>query len=349
MAGLWTGSAINSTETAMVFNQLWNRGKIMEIVRKKNGALYAIWGKPEMGSTPAGPNQTFERIEKVTGHNIEVTDLGKLKTISTVADGSAEMATATLTNSQDYWGGQEFALAHFADAHGLPRSEIDRYAGDELKTSKYIDKVMRMLALSLENTWGTAIHATGASKQPSRTVLGSLQGAVSDGTTATETQSDYSTYGTIDRTDSGNADFRSTVTVCGNLDLNKIQTMQNTLIAAGGDPSLGVAPVTPYTKIQQLVQGYTEVTYDETWAKFGQKFVMFSGIRFVLDQRCLSTDMFLLSPDDFTWYQKDINFTESGIVVDISRVASYVLNWGAWCQLICRAPSHQGKFVAITG
>src|SRR2546423_2154728 len=123
MAGLWTGTSINSTETAMVFNQLFNR-KAIAMVRKKNGLLYAILGKSENGSTPElGPKYPGEK--KITGHQIEVKLLGKLKTIATVADGVAtEGATATLTNSADYWGAAVFDLAHYKDAHGLPESEI---------------------------------------------------------------------------------------------------------------------------------------------------------------------------------------------------------------------------------
>jgi hypothetical protein len=58
--------------------------------------------------------------------------------------------------------------------------------------------------------------------------------------------------------------------------------------------------------------------------------------------------MLFLDPESWVWYQQDIDFTEAGIVKDPSRVAAYVLNWGAWVQCICTCPSHQGKLVGIS-
>lgn len=348
MSGLWTGTSINSTETAMVFNQLWNLTAV-EMVRKKNGFLYAILGKMENGATPLD-GVSFQRMQKVTGKNIEVKLLGKLKSIPTVADGSAEFTAATPTNTQDYWGAAEFSLAHFKDVHALPESEIDRFAGDELKTSNYLDQVFRMLVLSLEDTWGSSSSSYGGihdTKAPSRTVLGGWQYAVSDGTTSGE--SSYATYGTIDRSDSGNADFRSTVTgSVGDLTLAKVQTLQNTIIGKGGMPNIGIAHTTPYTKIQQLVQGYTHVTYEEDWARFGGTWCEFSGIKFILDQRAPSSVLGLIDPETWVWYQRDIDFTKAGVVHVPTYVGSYVLNWGAWVQDICVRPASNGKLTGIT-
>lgn len=343
---LWNGSNINSTETAMVFNQLYDRGRAIAMVRKKNGFLYGILGKSEKGGA-SGNGLKFKNERKITGNNVEVKLLGKLKTIATVAGGSAEMAVATLTNSQDYWGASEFALAHYKDAHGLPESEVHRYEGNELKTANYLDEVFKMLVLSLENTWGTALHATGASVGPSRTVFGSWIHAVSDGVSSGETN--YASYGTLSRTDSGNADFRSIVNInTGDLTIPKFQLVLNQVIANGGMPSFAVAHTTPYSKLQQLAQGYSHVVYDEDWSKFGGTYVKIGNVVIILDQRCPSDTVGLIDPEEWVWYRKDINFTRSGIVESPIHVASYVLNWGAWVQPICLCPSHQGKMTGIT-
>lgn len=348
MAGLWTGSVINSTETATVFNQLYNLTAI-EQVRKKNGVLYAVLGKAEVGSTPMD-GITFERRQKVTGKKIEVKLLGKLRTIGTVADGAAEYAAAALSNTQDYWGGMEFDLAHFKDVYPIMESEIDRFAGDELKTANFLDGEFRMLMLSLEKAWGSGSATAGGlndTKAPARTTLGGWQWPVSDGVSSGE--SAYATYGTLDRSDVGNADARATVTTStGDLTLLKLQTLRNQIITQGGMPNLGVAHTTPYTKIQGLVQNYTHTVFTEDWSRFGGDWVEFSSIRFILEQQCPSSVVGLLDPTSFCWYERDIPFTKRGLVYAETLVASYLLNWGCWCQLICTRPGSNGKLTGVT-
>lgn len=348
MAGLWYGSNINSTETATVFNQLYSMTAI-EQVRKKNGVLYAVLGKAEVGATPLD-GISFERRQKVSGNKVEVDILGKLKTIATVADGSAEYAAATLSNTQDYWGGMEFALAHFKDVHPLMESEVDRFQGDELKTASYLDRVFRMLMLSLEKAWGSGSATAGGindTKAPARTTLGGWQWPVSDGVSSGE--SAYATYGTIDRSDAGNADARATVTPgTGDLTLTKIQTLRNTIITQGGMPSLGVAHTTPYTKIQGLVQNYTHTVFTEDWSRFGGDWVEFSGTRFILEQQAPTDVVGLLDPTSFVWYERDIPFTKKGLVYADTLQATYLINWGAWAQMICLRPASNGKLTGVT-
>lgn len=349
MAGLWTGSVINSTESATVFNQLYSLTAI-EQVRKKNGVLYAVLGKAEVGATPLdGIN--FERRSKVSGKRVEADILGKLKTIGTVADGSAEYAAASLSNTQDYWGGMEFDLAHFKDVHPIMESEFDRFTGDELKTANYLDRVFRMLMLSLEKAWGSGSATAGGindTKAPARTTLGGWQWPVSSGLSA-DGESAFATYGTIDRSDAGNADARGTVAPStGDLTLLKIQTLRNQVITQGGLPNLGVAHTTPYTKIQSLVQNYTHTVFTEDWSRFGGDWVEFSNIRFILEQQCPSSVVGLLDPTSFCWYERDIPFTKRGLVYAETLVASYLLNWGAWSQFLCIRPSSNGKLTGIT-
>lgn len=349
MAGLWTGSAINSTETATVFNQLWNLTAV-EQVRKKNGFLYAILGKQETGATPDA-GVSFQRMEKITGKNIEVKLLGKLKSIAAVADGYAtESVAGTATNTADYWGAAEFALTHYKDIHALPESEVDRYAGDELKTANHLDQVFRMLVLSMENQWASSSSTYGGlwdTKNAARTTLGGVQWAVSDGVSSGETA--YASYGTIDRSDAGNADFRAYVgTGTGDLTLNKIQTAQNTAIGQGGMPRVAMAHTTPYTKVQSLVQSYTHTVFEEDWSRFGGTWCEFSGMKFILDQRMPATILVGIDPESWVWYQRDIDFTKQGVVHVPTYVGSYVLNYGAWVQDVCVRPSSNFKLSGIT-
>src|SRR5947199_5780584 len=170
MAGLWTGTSLNNNVLAQVFNQLYNT-KAIEMVRKENGLLYAILGKSWRDANPK-TGVKFERMEKITGNSIEVKLLGVLDTISTVADGSAELATQTPTYTSNMFGSATFDLTHYAQTKGIPSSEYNRIQGKEAKTLKYVDDVFNQVMLSLEKTIGDGINST-ATNIPDRTHLGS--------------------------------------------------------------------------------------------------------------------------------------------------------------------------------
>ena len=332
---LWNGSAINTNETAMVFNQLANM-KAIAMVRNKHGFLYAVLGKQETGSTP-GAGTGFQRLKKISGKKIEVKLLGKLASPGTVADGSAEVATETLTHTTDYWGAAEFDLAHYVYKHPVPHSELMRFMGDEAKTASYLDEVFQLVMLSYEKVWATALSTAAA---PSRTVLGGWNFAVDDD----------NTYGTIDRTDSTNADFQGVVKAStGDLTLPKIHTEMDNVRVNGGRVSLGVAGATVYGKIRQLIQPYTQVTYDKDWTEFGGEHIRYAGVSFTLDPDCPTQTLGLLEPESWLLYMdKDTAFTSSGLVHDISRVSTHVLPTEFWMQLICKSPNHNARMEGIT-
>lgn len=345
---LWDSSVINSNETAKVFNQLASK-KAVPMVRKKNGLLYAFLGKMEVGGEPGG-GTGFQRLNKVTGKNIEVQLLGKLPAPATVADAN-QIDTATLTFTTDYWGGAEFALAHYQYTHPIPDSEYDRFEGDEAKTLSYIDDVMDLVMLGYEKVWGTAFWVTGTSGAPSRTILGSVPFAVAGNNTtgAVNWASNGSSYGTIDRTVALNADFRGTFEGgIGDLTLKKIRDNKNTVKLAGGLIKLGASNSAVYGKVEQLVEAYTEVNYDKTWSEFGGEYVRYAGITFVLDNYAPAGTLALLEPESWGLWMQATGMTRSGIVFDPSRRGTWVLPTRYWMQSICKCPSHNALLVDIT-
>ena len=332
----------------MVFNQLANK-KALPMVRKKNGLAYAILGKMEVGSTP-GAGTGFKRLNKVTGKNVEVKLLGKLPSPATVADAN-QIDTASLTFTTDYWGAAEFALAHYQYTHPIPDSEYDRFEGDEAKTLSYIDDVFDLIMLGYEKVWGTAFWVTGTSGAPSRTVLGSVPFAIAGNNTtgAADWANNGSSYGTITRTDSGNADFRGYYEgSIGDLTLAKIRDHKNQALLNGGMVTLGSSGATVYGKIQRLVEAYTEVKYDEEWSKFGGEYVRYGGISFTLDNYAASGCLALMEPESWGLWMKKHAMTHSGIVFDASRRGTWVLPTRVWMQLVCMAPSHNTFMADIT-
>jgi hypothetical protein len=129
---LWNGSAINTHETAFVFNQMATR-KAIPIVRNMNGFLYAALGKEDWNATP-GAGTGFKRLKKISGKNVEVTLLGELAVPLTTTDANQTLFSNAVQNLS--FGAAEFPIAHYSYPFAVPDSELQRFIGDELKTAK---------------------------------------------------------------------------------------------------------------------------------------------------------------------------------------------------------------------
>ncbi|HMS54211.1 MAG TPA: hypothetical protein PKA27_02325, partial [Fimbriimonadaceae bacterium] len=266
---LWAGTTINSNETAQAFNRLFQR-KSIELPRRKQGILFAVLGETEEHSTPEAGNGWKRMYNHTSGNKIEVKLLGKTPSPSTVSDAN-QINTATLTFTTDYWGAAEFSLAHYAYTHPIPHSELDRFAGNEAKTEDYLQDVFDLVMLGYQVQWGTAMNTSAA---PSRTVLGGYPYAINDS----------NSYGTIDRSDSGNADYRGLVNSSfGDITIPKLDYEIGRVIINGGDASYANCGLSVWSKIKTILQNYSTVTYDKDWAKFGGKWVQYAGTRFTLD------------------------------------------------------------------
>lgn len=345
---LWSGSAINSNETAMLFNQI-AQGRSVNIIRQKSGLLYAMMGEDDHNQTP-GASAGFGRIRKVTGKNYEVRVLGKTVAPTGVADGSSEMATVDLSSVYltDAFGAQEFAIAHYPFTYPIPSSELTRIKGDEAKTTDYLGELHDMLLEGYRSAWSTNLGATGAAAAPSRTKVGSWPFAIAgvDGTW-TDGADDY---GTIARDDSTNANFRGIVTnVAGTLTFGNLAAAKNQVKVKDGDASLGVAGETVYTKIELLAQSVTQA-WDSDWIGFKGDKVRFAGIVFTLDGYAPSGALGLLTPKwwDFIYNEK-LSGTPGGIVNDVSRVSTHVIQLDYWMQVVCRRPRCNAYLYGITG
>jgi len=153
---LYDVSSINTNVLASVFNKLYSQ-KFVNTIRKKNGTLYAILGKPETGSTPG--LEAFEGLVTSSGNNIEARVMGKLRTTPTVASNSAAIATVTLSYDADVFGAMLWDYTHFADTLPIPTNDLLKIRGNEMKTANYIDDLFQHVVFSLEQTIGNQITA----------------------------------------------------------------------------------------------------------------------------------------------------------------------------------------------
>jgi hypothetical protein len=343
---LWDGTSLNTNALASMFNQMWGMGAIA-IARKDNGLLYAITGKNWTDNVP-NKDGKLKMMQKITGNKIELRLMGKLATPNTMANASAELATATLNYDATNYASVQFDLTHYAEVFALPNSEFNRIKGSEAKTKSYVADEFQRILLSYENAWGNMIngsHSDGFSQSK----LGNWRHFASDGVSAGETA--YKTYG-IDRSVAENADFRGWVTPnAGSLGFGKIKLLKNKIRQNGGKTKLLVAETSIYTTLETMVEGYAHVLYDEKWSKFGGSYVAYSNMVGIQDHRAPSGVMGFLDPDTLGfWMDSDGIFDpQATFVRDITRPAARVAPTEAWVGLFCNKPNSNGLMTGITG
>jgi hypothetical protein len=329
---LWQGTAFNSNESAMVVNQL-AENKTIPMVVKNSALLYALMGKMD-GSNKQ--NRLGRRSTKITGKKVEIRLLGTLADIDTVSDGANEIAAVTGHYDADLWGGAEFELAHYYKKFHVPNSEWLRFRGDEAKTRSYIGEHQDFVQESYTEELADAIHEETA---PSRSHIGGWRYAIDDN----------NTYGTLDRSDSGNVDFRGYVNDSfGDLTLAKMNTAMNYVRRNQSKLDIGVTEDTLFGKLQMLVQPYSQVVYSGDTAKFGAPHVNYAGVDWLLDHRTASGVMGIFDSRDWRFITNAEPFTSTGYFIDPGVAASRSVQTELWCSLLCVRPNRNVRLSSVT-
>lgn len=336
---LWAGSSQDTTAEAKLFNRLASRTSLPMVV-SSNGLLYSFMGKPndsDLMQMAAGNKQVrgWGKTSVVTGDKVEQALMGSLPSPDYVTDGADELTTATPDYDANRHGAVSFEIAHLAKNLGIPASEYDRIRGDDAKTRNWIGEKFNEAMYGYENKLGTDLHANSTTAYPARNKFASWITIVDDANTG---------YG-LDRSDSANADFRSYVnSSTGNLDIPKIETALNTARARGGKPRVGVAGITLYGKIKQLVQAYSQASYSKDGgAAFGSESVYYAGVEWLLDARCPDGVVGIFDPQHWLFIMSDVPFNNGGVVHDFTKKDSYVIPTKLWAQILCLMPKTQSK------
>lgn len=349
---LWNGSRFNSDESTFLVNHIWRmQGPSKAIVQKKRALAMMLLGKADIGgNNPQTARVNWERSEYIEGHNYQRQLLGALRDsgsgsqLAMLADGSAEVALATIDYSDTDWGAAEWPLARRAKTTGLGSHQINRFKGNELRTTNYINEVMQREMLSWVKILNADLNST-TDADSSRTSFAGWPHAIAD----YSLEAAHATYGTIDRSDSANAVFRGTVGVGqGTLGFADVQHLQNRCRIAGGEPNIVVASLTPYEVMQQAVQGYSHVTYNEEMSKFGAQHFMFSGQTWLLENDAPSGTIGMLDSDTWIFVLNEMDFSQSGITHEPLLTSGYVLQYEIWYGWYCEHPAANGKLTGIT-
>lgn len=311
------------------------------MVTKATPLFNSMMGRPDEDGRGAYQSRVggWAKSEVISGLNHEVSLLGALSAPATIADGSTELTTATIAYDNDAHGAAEFPLAHFGLVQGMPSSEFRRIRGNEAKTKNWAAEFYDQIVDSYADVLSADLHEDSTSKPPARDQFGSWLTAVDDG----------NTYGTIDRTDSGNADYRAVVlSSAGTLTIAKIQEYINRAKMNRGKVKIGVAGITLFNALQQLVQPYSQATYSRDTASFGSDHVFFAGVEWILDPDCPSGKMGMFDPSTWKIIANDNPFTETGLVFEPTLNAGWIMNTEIWCQNICLKPNSNVKLEDVT-
>lgn len=328
------------------FNDVYN-AKCIDVVRVRNGVLYAIIGKPLIGEKANGmpPAFRFDRMDSVSGYAKELRFLGTYGNVmSPVVNGSAELATVDISATYDdsLMGSVLVQLTHFPYKHGVPESEIRKCAGNEAKTASLVAEYAQFMIGKWEHTLGTALGGVTAQ---SNSAMGGWQWPVSDGVSSGETG--YALYYGIDRSDADNANFRATVNVNpGDLTTPVLDKGISTCRLNGGYPDLAPCNLDVYIKVKGLIEQFTVVNYDSQWSKFGGDWCQLGGTKFLLDAYTPSGVLGLLDTSTFVFSMNEQGF-ETGFSKAEWTAAGYMLAVNSWCGLTCNNPKANYKFTNI--
>src|SRR3990167_2008840 len=297
MAGIWFGTDLNTTALSSNVNR-WMELNFTPWVVQNMGFLYSMLGITGMGQAAANPNwsKIFSKDYESRGNALVVRGLGELDTISGLADANQTDA-ATITWNQDDIGGAVFQWSHYNHRVPIVDSQYKLIRGDTARTMGFMQDKLE----ALKWAWHTALaNAVEGTDNQLRATVGGWQWAVSDGVSTGETG--YATYGTIDRSDSGNTFFRGNTTVLGrDLELKDLDGLKADIVIDGGRPKVGLAGKTPYNKIKGEQRGYAAAN-PINWTMYkGDTPVHYDGIDYCLATRGSDTVLGMFTPE--SWRQ----------------------------------------------
>lgn len=337
---LWQGTALNTNVLASVFNKVHNK-KAIAMATLATPTLHSMMGRPGEDGRGAYNKSLggWMKSESITGDKHEVRLRGANADFASITDGSDELTDATINYDADHTGAAVFILAHYGIVHGVPDSEYDRFRGDEAKTLSWIDETHEYLYDGFCEDMSDDLFENSTSAVPARDQFGSLIAAVDDG----------NTYGTIDRSDSGNANYRAEVgSATGALTLRKVQDKINAVKDNRGKTKVGVIGTTLFGKFQDLVQPYSQASYAKDTASWGSDHIYFAGVEWIQERNCPSGIILGLDPGTFKVLWKDAPFTETGLIKDPRLKAGRIINCTAWLQNFCMKPNSNWKLEDVT-
>lgn len=349
--GLWQGTTLNTNATSVLINKFYNN-EAQDIVSETSGLVFSLLNKAS--KTNPSFNPAKQRVNKIDGDKLVVRLFGALTPIGTLGDGAPEMANQNPSYNSAAFGATVFDITHYYKLFGMPSSEYRRFVGDDAKTVNWIAEKTMEMAGSMRDQWATDVNARAVGG--TRTVLGNWQHAVSDGTTnvAGFNETLLKTYGTLDRSDNANGDYRGKVLDINgawdltHLDKAKVRANRKNSLAKGTD--LVLCGEAQFLRAQSLLNGKPQVliSQDETWRKWGGMYFQYSGMTFIYEPKLPDDVMGVL--DSSTWVLWDENpdkLVEEGFTKNPFG-PSKLAEVDKWTSILCVSPGNNAKLIRLT-
>lgn len=337
---LWQGTSLNTNVLSSSISKWFDKNYIPMVV--KNNGLLHLMRKKDGDAAPTTPGMSGRfRKGSISGNSLTVRLLGSLGSFSVVADADQGdvLTAATFSGENARWGAARFDWVQLYRKVPFYESEIRMIRGDEARTASFMDDKLKEVVYSWENTLGNGIMSNNL---PTSSAIGGIRASIADD----------NTYGTIDRTDSGNADYRSYVKAAsgGVLTLEDVTDVCLEVIKAGGKPDIGVVGKTGYAKLERELRGYT-MSMNPNWEGFtGQRTPEYFGLSFVFDHRGDDTTLSILDSGSWALYTDEDGIGQDGLVPGGAtyKAVKYMLPLHMTTQFVCVAPSWNGKITGIT-
>ena len=142
----------------------------------------------------------------------------------------------------------------------------------------------------------------------------------------------------------------SSITTTGDLTLNKIKTLAETIATRNGNVDIAVCDPTSYAKVRQLLEQYIHVSQGDIKNEevdFSAKAFCYGGIKFLLERNAPSGTVGLLDSSSWAYYHDTVNFANAFMLAP-HLVASYILPWSLFVQFLCIRPGYNGVLANIT-
>lgn len=338
---LWNGTTLNTNALSSNINK-WFSNNAIPMVVKRNAFLYALKNKETGPYGMAGSR--IKTAKMVNGNALNVRLMGKMPTFTGLADANQTDALS-ISWVTDAFGAANFAWSHFYHPEPIVMSELKLIRGDEARTNGWLDDIMMKVTRGWEATLGDAINGTNTA---ARTTIAGWRWGSSDGVSTGETA--YATYGTLDRSDSGNVDFRGNVRYLtgGDLKLDDFVALKTDILADNGNPDFSVVGQTGFLKLEQEIRGSVQIPNKDWDAYRGDK--MFShGIAICFESRCGTTELGMFDSEALTLFLDEDGVNSSGLkdAAAIYKGVEYILPVHVWSQFVVTNPSNTGKITNI--
>lgn len=347
---IWAGSSISTDNSAWLFNKI-ALPKAVKIGRVANPLMAFFMNKFDLddeGKWLQHPSLSDRGTAGVKllpsggGKKIEVTLAAAKALYSGKGYGANERAAVSIAGSDAGYGAAEFDIAAFYELEPWDKSKFDRYKGKERKLQlEFLSSEFDLILEAWHKTLDTRLSDTSAAA-PSTTVVGSALNALI-----------ANTYGTIDRTDVANADFKAAEvdTATTAITLAKMRRKKTKCMIRRAKHVVVWAAEEAYGLIGDKIEaaaGYEATQLKDKTVEYSGEYFVYNGMAICLAPKLGAGNVMFLNPESWQVYlSEDGMATTTGVQQHPNFAHQMYMQWDSYVQVLCFDPGTNACFTAI--